>query len=99
MLMTQELSQLKGFLGVVLFQPNIAGPRMTFHAFKAGNSGGNLTYSAAGAFRQALVGHRFDEFAHTQSARVACGASRWQDVVWPGTLVTICHRGFFTQEQ
>jgi hypothetical protein len=65
--MTGQGTQLKGLLRIVFFQPDVTGAGMSFHAFKARNSGGNLPYSSTGALRKTLVGHSFDELTDAQT--------------------------------
>jgi hypothetical protein len=65
--MASQVAQLKGLLRIVFFQPDVTGARMSFHAFKARNSGGNLPYGTTGALRETLVGHGFDELADAQT--------------------------------
>ena len=65
---------------------------MALHAFKTRNSGRHLADFATGASAQALIGDGLDEFAHSQPARIAGGATRRQDMVGAHCLIKIVTR-------
>ncbi len=91
--------QIELFIRKVLVQAIVAGERMSLHAFGAGNTRAGGAHRAVSLAVHALPGHRFDEFAHAQAARVPGGALGGQNMVRSRSLVAVGDGGLLAQEQ